>query len=386
MEKFKIACIIDTYSKGSYHEVINQSYLMMIAELYDKVIYIADKSSCDNLRKLLDSCNVHYDNISFKEKNIVNIRYWGDGINYILKLMVVSFLNYRYYITLPKGCDVFYNNNIFFAISLISLLSKKNKRVFSMCHNEMELIKFDMANSLATKLLSRYFNFIFNKTRINKIFHFILLSPKMVDYFSSFISKEENRRVLFSIDHAYIRPTNSEYQSKIKDTRRKIGITGALNKSRGLNSLRYILNKISNKDICIYSLSSCPEMVDSPQFVRLNDLNRLLPFEEYNSNVRSMDAVLLLYDTDSYKLTASGAILEAIWNMKPIIALRNDYFDYIFRKFGNMGVLCDNIDQLCIKLEIFENKEEYFMSLEKAKQALVPGSVKMQLLEIIKHD
>ena len=70
MEKFKIACIIDTYSKGSYHEVINQSYLMMIAELYDKVIYIADKSSCDNLRKLLDSCNVHYDNISFKEKNI----------------------------------------------------------------------------------------------------------------------------------------------------------------------------------------------------------------------------------------------------------------------------------------------------------------------------
>lgn len=63
----KTAYIIDAYSHGSYHEVINQGYLMMISELYEKVFYIADESSCENLRILLGKCNVKYNNIIFNE-------------------------------------------------------------------------------------------------------------------------------------------------------------------------------------------------------------------------------------------------------------------------------------------------------------------------------
>ena len=39
------AIIIDAYSRGGYHEVINQSFLMMISNLYATVTYIADESA-----------------------------------------------------------------------------------------------------------------------------------------------------------------------------------------------------------------------------------------------------------------------------------------------------------------------------------------------------
>ena len=97
--------------------------------------------------------------------------------------------------------------------------------------------------------------------------------------------------------------------------------------------------------------------------------------------------LLFLYDKGSYKLTASGAILEAIWNQKPIIALHNYYFDYIFEKFGDLGFLCDSIDELVNKInEIALDREiltHFSENLKNAKEALLPQNVKKQLF--IKH-
>ena len=64
------------------------------------------------------------------------------------------------------------------------------------------------------------------------------------------------------------------------------------------------------------------------------------------SNFTEMDCYLFLYDVDSYKYTASGAILEAIWNEKPIFALNNYYFRYMFDKYGKLGYLANTVDEL----------------------------------------
>lgn len=108
----KTAYIIDAYSHGSYHEVINQGYLMMISELYEKVFYIADESSCENLRILLGKCNVKYNNIIFKEKRFRKVNLKNKGISYLLNILRVSFWNYYYYVKAPSNVDVFYNPQI----------------------------------------------------------------------------------------------------------------------------------------------------------------------------------------------------------------------------------------------------------------------------------
>lgn len=381
----KNAVVIDVYSHGSYHEVINQAYIMMISELYEHVTYIADKSACDNIKHLLVKCGVGYDNVTFEEKRIKPVKIKSPGLNYFYKLVKVSFLNYWYYINSPKNVDVFYNNNLFFASFLISFFAIKSKSIYDMCHNEMELIDRKEAYSFVTKLLSIYFKFIFNRVKLNSAFHFILLSPKMVGYFKTFIS-EKNHAYFYSIDHSYIRPSlqiNNTYL--IKDNRVKVGIPGAINDKRGLPILKQILNQLENSNVCIYALSSCAENIVHPNFVILNKSKDLLPFEQYNAYVKSMDVMLLLYDKESYKLTASGAVLEAIWNEKPIIAFHNMYFDYLFDKFGSMGKLADSVEELVCYIKKYSISETDIIHCTNAKQKLMPQAVSEQLKLIIKN-
>lgn len=383
----KTAYIIDSYSHGNYHEVINQGYLMMISELYEKVFYIADKSSCENLRILLDKCNVKYNNILFKEKRFRKVNLKNKGISYLLNILRASFWNFYYYVKTPSNVDVFYNNNLFFAIILISLFSNKRNNIYDMCHNEMELIDSKSVYSRATSILSKYFRFVFCKMELNKIFHFILLSPDMVSYFNSFISDKNHSR-MFSIDHTYIRADIGNKIELNKDNKIiSIGIPGAITKLRGLDTLKKILRGVNNKDIRIYALSYCSEDIKNDHFVRLNKENHLMPFELYSNYVKSMDLMLLIYDTDSYKLTASGAVLEAIWNEKPIIALKNMYFNYLFNKFGSLGILESDIDSITKTLNAIHNKEDLYQicktNLKNAKNKLLPHNMCDELRKII---
>lgn len=355
---------------------------MMISNLYETVTYIADESACRNLKSLLAKCNVDCPNVEYIEKRFSFPKFRIEGLTYLAKLAKVSFLNYKFYKQAPEDADVFYNNNLFFAIMPISFLRKKNN-TYVLCHNEMELINKMQSYSVATSLLSRYFRLVFCKFVLSEKLHFILLSPEMVRYFSTFISPKNTPR-MYWMDHAYIRPENPENPDfRIRGTHIKIGIPGAITPSRGLNTLKQVLSRLHNNDICIYALSTCSEKIEDKHFVMLNSTGRLLPFEEYNAYVQSMDAMLLLYDTNSYKLTASGAILESIWSEKPVIALRNAYFEYLFTKYGDLGILCNDIETLVKGIDKFNVNSIYKKNVVIAKNSLNPVSVQTQLLKIV---
>jgi glycosyltransferase involved in cell wall biosynthesis len=71
----------------------------------------------------------------------------------------------------------------------------------------------------------------------------------------------------------------------------------------------------------------------------------LLP-QELDSYINMMDVCVFLYPSDSYLFTASGALLEALAHLKPVVALHNPYFDYVFDKIGDIGYLCDTVDEM----------------------------------------
>ena len=58
----KKAYLIDPFSSGNYHEVINMSYLYLISKCYDEVVYVCDKSSYDNCMEKLSAQGLHVDN------------------------------------------------------------------------------------------------------------------------------------------------------------------------------------------------------------------------------------------------------------------------------------------------------------------------------------
>lgn len=386
MNKSKNAYVIDPYSRGSYHEVINQSYLMMIASLYERVIYIADKSSCENLKKLLTECRCDYSNVVFVEKHFARIHTGWKGFDYLLFVILTGWLDYLYYMRVKDNSDVFYNNNIYEGISLIKLFSfGKSNRIFDMCHSDMEHIMKEKDDTLAIKCFGWYLRHVFKHTKISRKIHFILLSSDMVKIFSRHILSV-NQELIFSIDHAYIRPNNAIIKEEPNDGKIRIGIPGAITPSRGLDTLKYILEHLTNDNVIIYSLSFVNGNINSEHLVELNKTGGLLPLRNIMPMFK-MDLLLLLYDKDSYKLTASGAVLEAIWDCKPIIALENYYFRYLFNKFGDLGILCDSLEDLTKYINSIQASnviDTYNKTLQKAKEQLMPRNVVKQLELIVK--
>ncbi len=69
--------------------------------------------------------------------------------------------------------------------------------------------------------------------------------------------------------------------------------------------------------------------------------------EAFDREVRALDAVLYCYPEDSYQLTASGSLFDAIRFNKPILATRNEYFEWVLRDAsGDCVVWIKDLDQV----------------------------------------
>ena len=66
-------------------------------------------------------------------------------------------------------------------------------------------------------------------------------------------------------------------------------------------------------------------------------------FDQYAANI---DYSVYFYSPASYQLTASGALFDAFSYVKPIIALRNPFFEYYFDMLGDIGYLCDTYEDM----------------------------------------
>lgn len=392
----KQATIIDVYSRGNYHEVINTAYLMMIASLYDQVNYIAADSACYSMRQMLASLSFSASNISFQEKTFSEAEVKKTSANKFGERLKYSWLKYYYYMKQPAGTDVFFNNNLFLAITFLSWFSfgKKN-RIFSLCHSEMEVINPAEATRFSKKVSAWYFGWVFRHTHISERFCFILLSDAMKEYFLRFTAPQNIARVQ-SIDHAYLRPDNPLKESfsvpvLSRQESVKIGLPSILNSDHGLDFFKQILVATAASNVSFYGISIVAEELSSENFMNLNPGDKLMGYDIYNAYLCCMDLLLFPYASDSYKLTASGAFLEAIWNGIPVIALHNQYFDSLFSRFGAMGFLFDDQESLIAFLtkvdttrpDFVQQMEIFRQNMSKAKVSLHPDQVILQLARVL---
>lgn len=389
----KQAIIVDVYSRGTYHEVINLVYLMSVARHYDSVTYLAAASACDNLRVQLASLGVDTSHISFVEKHFSSDQIKSLGSNKLAERLKYSWLKYWYYMQAPAGADVFYNNNLFLAIPLIQYLSLgKKQRVFSLLHGEMEVIDPATAMTKEKSMSAHFFGWVFRNQKLSARFKFIILSADMHQYFCSKIA-EKNRERIAWMDHGYVRPANpfvGELTFMAADYKGlKVGLPSILNVAHGIDIFRKLLSAIpSSSDVMFYAVSRVEGEICHEKFVQLSPEDDYLPSMQYNACVQAMDVLLLPYQAGSGRLTASGAALEAIWCRKPIIAMRTYYLDYLFCRFGSMGILCDDETQLADAVAQWgsqgaEMLARYQENLDIARAALSPENVSRQFAEII---
>ncbi|GHV72036.1 hypothetical protein AGMMS49928_27070 [Spirochaetia bacterium] len=136
----------------------------------------------------------------------------------------------------------------------------------------------------------------------------------------------------------------------------------------------YYIGKIVDKEIAI------------PQNTRIqiHGGNQRLPTEELNYLISILHYGIFFYPSNSYRFGASGAVFDLLTFLKPIIAIRNPYFEYLFDKMGNIGFLCDSLDEMTIAIEniIGNNDSELYIQ----QQNNIKNGLKYFSLDYLKND
>jgi glycosyltransferase involved in cell wall biosynthesis len=90
------------------------------------------------------------------------------------------------------------------------------------------------------------------------------------------------------------------------------------------------------------------------EYESVNALNKLhrpeenerLSTSEFRNQLSLVDYIILPYDEEHYKFTCSGAALDSLYGLKPIIGLRTSHLEELFSILGDIGYICDDFDQL----------------------------------------
>lgn len=386
--------IVDPYANGEFHQVINASVLIMSSITFETVYYIGQYSACDKMKGFVlevDKTN-QYKNIFFKPITY-NFKFNSNGWGHIAKLLYCSWVTIYYYIKIPKGATLIINQNIVTVLHFLNFLSKfKKNKVVVFCHSELEIICSPKTNLAKSQILiSWLLDSFFKKTKISAHIKFVLLGDYMKETFCNNIASY-NSTAIFSIDHPYLKaPIIDNYSlSALYKDKIKIGIPGLINQNRGLNETKKLLESINIdvSNVQLFALSRVVSDIDLEKIglIYLNNSKGLLPVDEYSNYVKQMDYILVMYSVGSYKLTASGAVLEALWWQKPIIALKNDYLVYLFKKYGDMGILCESIEEVIFAIKdidnvLARNLQLYQHNLLNARIELLPTNIQKTLIK-----
>jgi hypothetical protein len=122
-----------------------------------------------------------------------------------------------------------------------------------------------------------------------------------------------------------------------------------------------------------------------PKFVTLSH-DRALTRAEMERHARDVDAFLILYDHNRYRLSCSGSILEALSYCKPVLHLPNDCIDEFDRPTAPIGFRCDNLSELAIKMKsLIDTYPDDTTELDQRRQNVLRLRERLAIPQLLKQ-
>jgi hypothetical protein len=388
MDKMDKIYIIDSWNYENSHEIFNAAFLKICQHISNDIYYFASASSIKCVKYLVnDIKNVTFNNIPVVRES--------PKIFIVFKYLLSALINILKVLTINKDSLIIFNHNInILALYIINQINKIAKRkILIFCHGELECLSnnfrrdWGLRGKFDRKMVRSFF--LNKKVKLSDNISFIVLSGHILVNLKSALPVNIVKN-FYVINHPIIffsKMRNESVHNSIN-----FGIIGRGNKDVAIKNIILLSRKFSReieKGILTFfvntDISIDPKLlIDNKIDYRLNKngLNR----DEYNKRLSTLDYVLFFYDSYLYNFTVSGAIFDAIIFEKPIIALRNNYFEYLFDKFPSLGILADNIDDMATIIKQIVNKEykkEY--SFDIVKQNFSPEAITPQFQHILER-
>ncbi len=327
--------IVDTIARGPFHEIFNASLLVMCLSAFDEAEYVCHRSQEECLRRVLAHHRPGMDLSRVRFRPAAVVRREGPA-GWVVKYLLGAWLNMWYLLTAPCGTQIVYTYNNPFALWPVDALNRLlRRRVLIVCHGELELL----TQRAPWYKVSGWFGSImrrrFRRKRIVPGIRFCVLGQSILRNLQPYLS-DANRAKFFAVDHPYF---FSEPPAAQPHEALRIGSVGQLTPEKGLYTLLGLSRQIPVPLEVVGRTYGISAHGDYPN-VRFaaGVQNTPIPREKYDAEIAALDYVVFAYAPDSYRLTASGAVFDALNMRKPVIALRNDYFaDVLHLPVGYMA-------------------------------------------------
>ncbi len=166
----------------------------------------------------------------------------------------------------------------------------------------------------------------------------------------------------------------------------RIGLVGQATEAKGVTPFLQLANELRARHgdkVSFHVLGRAPPGSDLTRFAVLAEpvTHAYLDRNEFRRRIAGLHFVCLPLQAEYYGLSASGALLDAITWLKPLIATRLPLIRFLADRFGDIGYLCDDAAQMrqaVEKLLANPDPERYRSQVEalrKARQARTPEAL-----------
>lgn len=333
--------MVDSTCYDNWHLHFNSQLIEMLSNLASIVEYRGDQ-------------NIGNDRQNIRRKKLYVVK--GTGRLRIIQRFLFTLLNDIWQLIIsPHDEIIVYSFDATVSVRLVNMINKiLRKQVIMFRHGCMEMLQtspsgkgifYKFENNLTR-------NFFLNKDiNISDSLHFFVLGDVILKNLSS-ILPEDKLKHFYSIDHPYDFDENTMTKEK-NYTKLNIGTVGVFNEYKGGKDLLLLAEILKSKSADTINLSISGRIEFNISLLKEAGINlppnegkSMLSVQELKERIDQLDFILYFYPSDTYRFTASGAVFDAINRKRPIIAIRNDYFEYIFNKFGSIGYLVDSVEEM----------------------------------------
>lgn len=136
----------------------------------------------------------------------------------------------------------------------------------------------------------------------------------------------------------------------------RVGFVGQATEAKGIGTfldLAADLRARHGDRIAFHLIGRGMPGMESSVFAPLEEMptSDHLPREEFIRRLKALHYVLLPFRPGYYDLAASGALIDAVTWLKPVIATRAGFVGDFFAGAGDIGYLCDDAQQMRSRLE-----------------------------------
>lgn len=350
------AKIKDFYSVNSFHEMFNISFILLCGKIFSEVDVELGKSTYDNLICLIESNRIELPkNISFKISKVFEK---DSKLGALMRILLGSFSILYKYIFISKADTLILNYSNVFAFPFILICNRFiRKKVLITFHGELELLSDKSLKKYKLSFLySIIYKFSFRYLLSGSNIRILVLGASIKNSVVQLYPLIKDN--IISINHPYLFQEEVIYSNKEDSSKcdiLTIGILGYLDEKRGLCEFlqlaEYFKEQIKEGKLVLKSIGKRPANIDIKEwnFIQWGP-EGVMPRNDFERNVYSLDYILCLYPVDSYNFTASGVAMDALRFMKPIIALQNNYLQTITSgyKIGFQESTLDKIKEIIL--------------------------------------